>query len=342
MAKQEATISHREIVDQIRKKDYKPIYLLMGEESYYIDRISEFIADNVLTESERDFNQQIIYCTRETQVGDIINAARRYPMMAERQIVIVKEAQNLLKFEDLAIYAQNPMQTTILVICYKNGSVDKRKKVLAAIEKVGIVYESKKIKDGLLPGFITEYLKRKQVTIDQGAQQMLVESIGSDLNRMAGELDKLVIGLPAGFRQITTELVEKNIGISKDFNNWELKSAIIVKDVMKANRILRYFEENPKANPPQMTLAMLFNFFSNLMLAFYAPEKTPKGMMAQLDLRSEWQLKEYQQGMRNYSAMKTMLIIGKLRETDARLKGIEKGNISDGDLMRELLFFILH
>lgn len=342
MAKQEATISHREIVDQIRNKDYKPIYLLMGEESYYIDRISEFIADNVLTESERDFNQQIIYCTRETQVGDIINAARRYPMMAERQIVIVKEAQNLLKFEDLAIYAQNPMQTTILVICYKNGSVDKRKKVLAAIEKVGIVYESKKIKDGLLPGFITEYLKRKQVTIDQGAQQMLVESIGSDLNRMAGELDKLVIGLPAGFRQITTELVEKNIGISKDFNNWELKSAIIVKDVMKANRILRYFEENPKANSPQMTLAMLFNFFSNLMLAYYAPEKTPKGMMTQLDLRSEWQLKEYQQGMRNYSAMKTMLIIGKLRETDARLKGIEKGNISDGDLMRELLFFILH
>lgn len=342
MAKQEATISHREIVDQIRNKDYKPIYLLMGEESYYIDRISEFIADNVLMESERDFNQQIIYCTRETQVGDIINAARRYPMMAERQIVIVKEAQNLLKFEDLAIYAQNPMQTTILVICYKNGSVDKRKKVLAAIEKVGIVYESKKIKDGLLPGFITEYLKRKQVTIDQGAQQMLVESIGSDLNRMAGELDKLVIGLPAGFRQITTELVEKNIGISKDFNNWELKSAIIVKDVMKANRILRYFEENPKANPPQMTLAMLFNFFSNLMLAYYAPEKTPKGMMTQLDLRSEWQLKEYQQGMRNYSAMKTMLIIGKLRETDARLKGIEKGNISDGDLMRELLFFILH
>lgn len=342
MAKQEATISHREIVDQIRNKDYKPIYLLMGEESYYIDRISEFIADNVLTESERDFNQQIIYCTRETQVGDIINAARRYPMMAERQIVIVKEAQNLLKFEDLAIYAQNPMQTTILVICYKNGSVDKRKKVLAAIEKVGIVYESKKIKDGLLPGFITEYLKRKQVTIDQGAQQMLVESIGSDLNRMAGELDKLVIGLPAGFRQITTELVEKNIGISKDFNNWELKSAIIAKDVMKANRILRYFEENPKANPPQMTLAMLFNFFSNLMLAYYAPEKTPKGMMTQLDLRSEWQLKEYQQGMRNYTAMKTMLIIGKLRETDARLKGIEKGNISDGDLMRELLFFILH
>lgn len=342
MAKQEAAISHRDIVNQIRNKDYKPIYLLMGEESYYIDRISEFIADNVLPEAERDFNQQIIYCTRETQVGDVINSARRYPMMAERQVIIVKEAQNLLKIDELAVYAQNPMQTTILVICYKNGSLDRRKKLVPAVERVGVVYESKKMKDSLIPGFITEYLKRKQVTIAQGAQQMLVESIGSDLNRMAGELDKLVIALPAGFSQITAELVEKNIGISKEFNLWELKSAVIAKDIMKANRIIRYFEENPKPNPPQSTLAMLFNFFSNLMLAYYAPEKTPRGMAEQLELRGEWQLREYQMAMRNYNAMKTMLIIGKLRETDARLKGIEKGNITDGDLMRELLFFILH
>lgn len=342
MAKQEATISHRDIVDQVRRNEYKPIYLLMGEESYYIDKISEFIAASALPEAERDFNQQVIYCTRETQISDIINAARRYPMMAERQVVIVKEAQNLLKFEDFAVYAQKPMQTTILVICYKNGSVDRRKKVVPAIEKVGFVYESKRLKDGLLPGFITDYLKRQQVTIDQGAQQMLVESIGSDLNRMAGELDKLVLGLPAGFKQITSEIVEKNIGISKEFNNWELKSAIIMKDVMKANRIIRYFEENPKNNPPQMTLAMLFNFFSALMLAYYAPDKSPRGMMEQLDLRNEWQLKEYTQAMRTFTAMKTLLIIGKLRETDARLKGVEKGNISDGDLMRELIYFILH
>lgn len=342
MAKQEATISHREIVDQVRKRDFKPIYLLMGEESYYIDKISEFIGDNVLNETERDFNQQIIYCTRETQIGDIINAARRYPMMAEHQVVIVKEAQNLLKFDDFAIYAQNPLKTTILVICYKNGSVDRRKKVVPMIEKVGIVFESKKIKEGLLPGFITDYLRRKQVTIDQNAQQILVESIGADLNRMASELDKLIIGLPPGFKQVTTEVVEKNIGISKEFNIWELRNAIVVKDVMKANRILHFFEENPKENPPIAVVTMLFNFFANLMMAYYAPEKTPRGMMEQLDFRSEWQLKDYQLAMRSYTAMKTMLIIGKIRETDARLKGIEKGNISDGDLMKELLFFILH
>lgn len=342
MAKQEATISHRDIVEQVRNRNFKPIYLLMGDESYYIDKISEYIADNVLPVEERDFNQQIIYCTRETQVGDIINAARRYPMMAEYQVVIVKEAQNLLKFEDLSIYAANPLKTTILVICYKNGTVDKRKKIISAVEKVGVVYESKKLKEGLLPGFITDYLRRKQVTIDQGAQQMLVESIGSDLNRMAGELDKLILGLPSGFKQVTTELVEKNIGISKEFNNWELRNAIIVKDVMKANRILRYFEENPKNNPPIVLISMLFNFFSNIMLAYYAPDKSPSGMLAQLDLRSEWQLKDYTMAMRNYTAMKTMLIIGKIRETDAKLKGIEKGNTSDADLMKELIYFILH
>lgn len=342
MAKQEATISHRDIVEQVRNRNFKPIYLLMGDESYYIDKISEYIADNVLPVEERDFNQQIIYCTRETQVGDIINAARRYPMMAEYQVVIVKEAQNLLKFEDLSIYASNPLKTTILVICYKNGTVDKRKKIISAVEKVGVVYESKKLKEGLLPGFITDYLRRKQVTIDQGAQQMLVESIGSDLNRMAGELDKLILGLPSGFKQVTTELVEKNIGISKEFNNWELRNAIIVKDVMKANRILRYFEENPKNNPPIVLISMLFNFFSNIMLAYYAPDKSPSGMLAQLDLRSEWQLKDYTMAMRNYTAMKTMLIIGKIRETDAKLKGIEKGNTSDADLMKELIYFILH
>lgn len=342
MAKQEATISHREIVDQIRNKDYKPIYLLMGEESYYIDKISEFIAESVLPEAERDFNQQIIYCTRETQVGDIINAARRYPMMAEHQVVIVKEAQNLLKFDDFAIYAKNPLSTTILVICYKNGSVDRRKKAVPAIEKVGVVYESKRLKEGQIPTFIVDYLRRKQVTIDQNAQLMLVESIGSDLNRMAGELDKLVLGLPAGFRQITAELVEKNIGISKEFNNWELRNALIVKDVMKANRIIHYFEENPKANPPIMIISMLFNFYSNLMLAHYAPEKTPRGIMEQLDFRNEWQVKDYVTAMRNFTAMKTLLIIGKIRETDAKLKGIEKGNITDGDLMKELIYFILH
>ena len=335
-------LTPHDIVRQIHDRQYQPIYLLMGEESYYIDRISEYIADTVLTEAERDFNQTTLYCTRETSVSDIINLARRYPMMAEHQVVIVKEAQNLLKFDDFAIYASNPLQTTILVICYKNGTVDRRKKVLTSIEKSGIVFESKKMKDGQLPGFISDYLRRRKITIDQRAALMLTEAIGADLNRMAGELDKLIITLPEGVRQITPEQVERNTGISREFNNWELRNAILARDPLKANQILRYFEENPKPNPPILTIAMLFNFFSSIMLAYYSPDKSPRGLMQQLDFRNEWQLRDITTGMQRFTAMKTMLIIGKIRESDARLKGIGKGCDTDADVMRDLIYFILH
>lgn len=343
MAKRtENSITHKDIITSIRQQEYAPVYLLMGEESYYIDRISEYIADNILTEDEKGFNQQIIYCTRETNVADIINSAKRYPMMAKHQVVIVKEAQNLLKLDDLLFYVQNPLKTTILVICYKNGTIDKKKRIVAAIEKTGIVYESRKLKESQLPSFVTDYLRRKNIGIDERSVLMLVESIGSDLNRMAGELDKLAITLPAGFNRITPEMIEKNIGISKDFNNLELRNAIINKDVFKANQIIGYFEQNPKANPPVVTLAMLFNFFSNMMLAFYSPVKTEQGMCEYLDFRNSWQLRDYMTAMKNYNAMKTMLIIGKLRETDAKMKGVGKGNTTDGDLMRELIYFIMH
>lgn len=337
-----ANITHREIVEQIRRQEYKPIYLLMGEEAYYIDRISEYIADNVLTKDEQDFNQTIIYCTRETAVADVINCARRYPMMAKHQVVIVKEAQNLLKIDELAVYAQNPMETTILVICYKNGKVDGRKKLIPAVEKVGVVFESPKLKDGMLPQFIADYLRRKQVSIEERACLMMAESVGADLNRMAGELDKLVLALPTGQMRITPDLVEQHVGISKEFNLWELRTAVSNKDVAKVNKIIFYFDQNPKANSPVATVAMLFNFFAQLMLAYYSPDKTERGMMAQLDLRQNWQLREYTTAMRNYTALKTMRIIGKLRETDARLKGINRGNLTDADIMHELFFYILH
>jgi DNA polymerase-3 subunit delta len=343
MAKKiQQTISHRDIINDIRQKNYAPVYLLMGDESYYIDKISEFIADNVLTEEEKGFNQQVIYCTRETNVADIINSAKRYPMMAEHQVVIVKEAQNLLKLEDLSFYVLNPLMSTILVICYKNGSVDRRKKIVASVEKNGVVYESKKIREGQLPSFITDYVARKNVGIEERAVFMLVEAVGSDLNRMAGELDKLVLTLPPGFKKITPELIEKNIGISKEFNNWELRNAIGEKDVYKANQIINYFNENPKANPPVMTLSVLFNFFSTMMMAFYAPDKSEQGLCQHLEFKSPWQLREYTTAMRNYSAMKTMLVIGKIREADAKLKGVGKGNTTDADIMKELIYFILH
>ena len=337
-----ANITHREIVEQIRRQEYKPIYLLMGEEAYYIDRISEYIADNVLTKDEQDFNQTVIYCTRETAVADVINCARRYPMMAKHQVVIVKEAQNLLKIDELAVYAQNPMETTILVICYKNGKVDGRKKLIPAVEKVGVVFESPKLKDGMLPQFIADYLRRKQVSIEERACLMMAESVGADLNRMAGELDKLVLALPTGQMRITPDLVEQHVGISKEFNLWELRTAVSNKDVAKVNKIIFYFDQNPKANSPVATVAMLFNFFAQLMLAYYSPDRTEKGMMVQLDLRQNWQLREYTTAMRNYTALKTMRIIGKLREADARLKGINRGNLTDADIMHELFFYILH
>lgn len=337
-----ANITHREIVEQIRRQEYKPIYLLMGEEAYYIDRISEYIADNVLTKDEQDFNQTIIYCTRETAVADVINCARRYPMMAKHQVVIVKEAQNLLKIDELAVYAQNPMETTILVICYKNGKVDGRKKLIPAVEKVGVVFESPKLKDGMLPQFIADYLRRKQVSIEERACLMMAESVGADLNRMAGELDKLVLALPTGQMRITPDLVEQHVGISKEFNLWELRTSVSNKDVAKVNKIIFYFDQNPKANSPVATVAMLFNFFAQLMLAYYSLDRTERGMMVQLDLRQNWQLREYTTAMRNYTALKTMRIIGKLREADARLKGINRGNLTDADIMHELFFYILH
>ncbi len=340
--KAQPSLTHRDIIKAVQQKQFAPVYLLMGEESYYIDRISEYLADNILPETERDFNQQTIYCTKETDVMDIINAARRYPMMSSYQVLIVKEAQNLLKIDELQHYLKSPLNTTILVICYKHGTVDKRKAFLKMISDCGVVYESPKLKEYQLPQFIDEYVRRKKVAIDERAKNMLVANIGADLSRMSGELDKLFTTLPPGFNMITPELVEKNIGISKEFNNWEFRSAIINRDIAKANLILNFFNANPKANPPISIVAILFGYFASLMQAFYSPDKSEQGLMQHLELRSSFQLKDFLNGMRNFSAMKTMQIIGKLRETDAKLKGVGKGNTSDEDIMKELVYFILH
>jgi DNA polymerase-3 subunit delta len=207
---------------------------------------------------------------------------------------------------------------------------------------VGVLFDSKKVKDAQLPGWITSYLKRKSVEIEPKAAEMMADFVGSDLSRMAGELEKLIITLPEGQRRITPEQIERNIGISKDYNNFELKNALLAKDILKANRIIRYFEENPKANPIQVTLAMLFNFYANLMLAYYAPEKSEQGVAAQLGLRSSWQAREYIQAMRMYSGVKVMQIIGEIRYCDAKSKGVGNTSMTDGELLKELVFKILH
>ena len=334
-------ITYEEIARDLKNRVYKPVYYLMGEESYYIDRISDYIAQTVLTEEEKEFNQTVLYGS-ETDVATIINAAKRYPMMAEFQVVVVKEAQHIKKMEDLSYYLQKPLMSTILVICHKHGVLDKRKKLAAEIEKVGVLFESKKIKDSQLPGFISSYLKRKQVDIEPKASEMMSEFVGADLSRMAGELDKLIITLPQGVRRITPEQIERNIGVSKDYNNFELRSALIARDVLKANKIIKYFEENPKTNPIQATLSVLFGFFSNLMLAYYAPEKTEQGILNQLSLKQSWQARDYMAAMRVFSGVKCMEIIGEIRYCDARSKGVDNSSLSDGDLLRELVYKILH
>ncbi len=333
--------TYEEIARDLKNRVYKPVYYLMGEESYYIDRISEYIAQTVLTDEEKEFNQTVVYGA-DTDIATIINAAKRYPMMSEHQVVIVKEAQNVKNMEELIYYLQKPLASTILVLCHKHGTLDRRKKLAAEIEKVGVLFESKKIKDAQLPGFITSYLKRKSVEIEPKASEMMAEFVGTDLSRMAGELEKLIITLPTGQRRITPEQIEQNIGISKDYNNFELRNALIVKDVLKANQIIKYFEENPKTNPLQMTLAVLFNFFSNLMLAYYAPDKSDHGIAAQLGLRSPWQAKDYMAAMRAYSGVKVMQIIGEIRTCDAKSKGVGNPSLNDGELLRELIYKILH
>ena len=339
MAKQE--LSCDDILKELRAKQYRPVYYLMGEESYYIDLIADYITDNVLSETEKEFNLTVVYGA-DVDIATVINAAKRYPMMSEYQVVIVKEAQAIRNMEELSFYLQKPLNSTILVICHKHGTLDKRKKLAAEVEKVGILFESKKIKDSQLPAFINSYMKRKGIDMEPKASAMLADFVGTDLSRLTGELEKLIITLPAGQKRVTPEQIEKNIGISKDYNNFELRSALVEKDILKANKIIKYFEENPKTNPIQMTLSLLFNFYSNLMLSYYSPEKTEQGIASWLGLKSPWAARDYLTAMRRYNGVKTMQIIGEIRYADAKSKGISNASMSDGDILRELVFKILH
>ena len=339
MPQQEVTFES--IFKELKAKKYYPIYYLMGEEPYYIDLISDYIANHVLTETEKEFNQTIVYGA-DTDIASVINAAKRYPMMSEYQVVIVKEAQALRNLDELSYYLQKPLISTILVICHKHGALDKRKKLAIEIEKKGILFESKRLKEFQLPTFINSYMKRRGVDIESKAISMLAEFVGTDLSRLAGEMEKLIITLPKNQTRVTPEQIEKNIGISKDYNNFELRAALIEKDVVKANRIVKYFEENLKTNPIQLTLSSLFVFFSNLMLAYYAPDKSEQGIASFLGLKASWQSREYQTAMRSYSGVKTMHIISYIRYADAQSKGIQNSSTNDGEILRELIFNILH
>ena len=330
------------IMRDLKAGQYAPVYVLMGEESYYIDRITDYIAQHALREEERDFNQTVVFGA-DVSAGQVADLARRFPMMAERQVVIVKEAQNIKNWDRLEAYFEKPQLTTVLVLAYKNGTIDGRKKVVAKAQKCGVVFESKKKRDYELPGFIEGYLKTNHCTIDNKATLMIADHIGADLSRLTSELDKVVMALPEKDRRITPEVVEQQIGVSKDFNGYELRSAIANRDIVKANRIVKYFDSNPKSGSAFMLIPLLFSYFQNLMIAYYSPNRTNENEVAKwLDLRNGWAAREYVLGMRNYSGVKVMQIIDKIRETDAKSKGLDNPNTGVGELLKELVSFIFY
>lgn len=336
------TATYAGIMADLRARKFSPIYYLMGEEPYYIDKIADYIAENVLRPEERDFNLRVMYGSDVSAV-QVADAAKRYPMMADYQVVIVKEAQNIRNTDALEAYLKNPPASTILVMCHKNGVLDRRKKLAAMVEKVGTLFESKKMRERDLPAFIESYLRQHGASIDPKSQQIIADSIGADLNRLIGELEKLLISLPENDRRVTPLVVERQIGVSKDFNSFELRDAVVRRDVFKANQIVKYFNENPKAGSLYSFLPMLFNYFQNLMIAFYCPQRnSQEALMKWLDLRSPWAAKDYITGMQNYTGMKVLQIISQFRTIDAKSKGLDNPNTPSGELVKELIFFIFH
>lgn len=336
-----AKYTYETIMSELKSGTFRPVYYLMGEEGYFTDRITDYIMENALNEFERDFNMTVYYGL-DTDIDTIVTAAKRFPMMTERQVIVVKEAQLLRNIDSLLYYLQAPQPTTVLVFAHKNGSLDKRKKVATELERSGVVLDSKKMRDDQLPAFINGYLREKGLVADNKSVLMMRESVGADLSRMAGEIDKLAIALPAGSVNITPELVEEHIGISKEYNNFELQNALVNKDILKANKIIQYFARNPKKNPIQMTLALLFSFFSNVMMCYYAPDKSERGVAEFLGLRSSWGVGDYLKAMKKYRAVHVMEILHLIRLADAQSKGAEGTQLPDGEIMRELMYKILH
>lgn len=341
MAKSLSTSSYQDIMNGLRNKVYSPLYFLMGDEPYYLDKITDYIQKNILNETEADFNLTVMY-GKDVDIDIVINAAKRYPMMSEYQVVLVKEAQDIKNWDDLSFYLQNPLKSTILCFSYKYGKPDGRKKWFVDVSKRGIIFESKKIYENQVGGWINDYLGAKKIRISQKAEVMLTEFLGNDLSKIANELDKLLLTKPAESTEITPDLIEKNIGISKDYNVFELQDALINKDVLKANRIIQYFGDNKKANPIQWVLIQLFSFFSNLMIYHYLADKRNSSLVASALKINPYFVSGYVKAASNFNARKTMNIISDIRETDARSKGINNIGADDLDLMKELVFKILH
>ncbi len=330
----------KQLTKDIAAGNVAPLYVLMGEEPYYIDRIADYIEDQVLSEEEKGFNQMILY-GRDVSVDEIIANAKRYPMMAERQVVIVKEAQDLARtIEKLSDYAAKPQPTTVLVLCYKYKKIDKRKALYKNAKKTGVVYESKKLYENQVGEWIRRVLAGRKYKITPKATQMLVEFLGTDLGKIDNELKKLQLLLPEG-SEITPMVIEENIGISKDYNNFELRKAIGERNQTKAYRIINYFAQNPKDNPTVVTISLLHNFFSQLLHYHGLNDKSQRSVASALRINPYF-VSEYQSAAHHFPMKKTSQIVSHLREADVKSKGVGASNLPTKDLLQELLVKIFN
>jgi DNA polymerase-3 subunit delta len=333
------SISFENLMSDLKNQIYHPVYLLHGEESYFIDAVSDYIEQHVLSDLEKEFNQSIMY-GKDSNVFTVMSYAKRFPMMANYQVLIVKEAQDLDKIEEFLPYAENPVASTILVLCYKYAKLDKRKALYKAIDKNGVTFESAKFYDNKVPEWINEYLRQRKYSITPKAAALLTEFLGADLGKIANEIQKLLINIPSG-AEINEDYVEKNIGISKDFNVFELQKALGRKDVVKANQIILYFAANPRENPLVKVIPILFSFFSKILLYHCLADKSKNSVAAALSVNPFF-VTDFQQAARSFPVGKTISIISYLREYDLKAKGVDNASTGDGGLMKELIFKILH
>lgn len=350
--------SFENIIASLKAKKYAPIYFLEGDEPYYIDQIADYVENHVLDESEKEFNQTILY-GKDTDLISLISAAKRFPMMAERQVIIVREAQEIKNLTEtvnvkikskntkketeispLEEYALKPLSTTLLVICYKYKTLDKRTGLAKSMDKNATMFLSEKVKDYKLAEWIAKYTSDQKIKINQKAVQMLADHLGNDLSRIVNELNKLAINKKNN-DEITPDDVQQFIGISKDFNIFELQNAISAKDILKANKIIDYFAKNPKEHPFEMNIAVLYTYFSKLLFYQTLPSKNASDVMSQMRVNFN-QIKELEQAGKNYSLDKLVRIISYLHDYDMRSKGIDGVQMDKGELMREMLFKILH
>ena len=332
-------MNFQSILSDLKAKKYQPVYFLMGEESYFIDFISDYIINEVLDDTEKEFNQTVLYA-KDIDVQTVISTAKQFPLMGKRTVVIIKEAQQLKKIEQLENYLNNPQESTILVFCYKYKSLDKRKSIYKILSKKAVLFESKKLYDNQVPAWIVNYLSSKQYKIGHKASHLIAEYLGNDLNKISNELEKLMIILPAN-SEITSESIESNIGISKDYNNFELTNALAKKDIIKANRIANFFSKNPKENPLVVSVGVIFNFFQKVLLYHTIIDKSSNNVARMLKINPYF-IKDYQIAAKNYSKSKSIEVIGLCRTYDMKSKGVNNHSINDGELLKEFLFKILH